>query len=73
MHVCRYEKQVKLLQREHAELQQEAHSCGVAKINDNSRYPRDNPKYIEDEHDRRLAQKHYSKKQELLRVGAALP
>jgi len=48
------------LQRDQAELQQELDACGQAR--------RDNIKFVENDDDRKLAQKHYTKKQEVLRV-----
>ena len=71
--MCRYDKQIRLLQREQAELQEELQSCGSASTLDDRGYTCTNAKYISNPDDRKLAQKHYTKKQEPIRVCFLVP
>ncbi len=65
---CRYDKQIRLLQREVKDAEEEAVMCGTATIAGGYGQMVPNPKHISSSEDRKLALKHYKNKQDMLKV-----
>lgn len=66
---CRYDKQIRLLQREAKEAEEEAVMCGTATLAGGYGQMVPNPKHISSSEDRKLALKHYKNKQDMLKVS----
>jgi len=65
---CRYDKQIRLLQREVKDAEEEAVMCNTA-TTAGAYGQMANPKYISSSEDRKLALKHYKNKQDMLKVS----
>ena len=65
--LCRYDNQINLFQRDQAEAFQEHTACGEPPQIERG-YMRPNLKFIENSDDRKLAQKHWIRKHEALKV-----
>ena len=66
--ICRYDKQIKLLQREQVEVMQEHAACSEAPVDVFRSYMPAPIKYVANPEDRRLAQKHWIKRSDALKV-----